>query len=74
MVSIVLRQLEALICRSVSSSGRSLSHKTATTLIIALAKLNMTVPHELHIVLLQSLSNHLEVSRLEPCIGLKQGD
>ena len=39
----------------------ALSLQTSVTLAIALAKLRMPIPRELHIVLLQSISNNLEV-------------
>lgn len=64
MVLLVMKQLESVLCgpKHIGESKRGmavLSSQTSVTLAIALAKLHMPIPHELHLILLRSISSNL---------------
>ena len=66
MVLLVMKQLESVLCgpKRIRESKRgmaALSPQTSVTLAIALAKLHMPIPHELHLTLLQSISSNLGI-------------
>ena len=62
MVSLVLSRLGHLLCSPSGAAGAALSQQSCITLLIALAKLSMPIPRELHLVLLRSVSHYLDVS------------
>ncbi len=64
MVNLVLNRLERLVCRGQPEGVLLLSRSTATTMLIALAKLRAPVPPELHVALLQSVSHLLDSTSL----------